>query len=89
MALGAQRADVLKMIVSRGMILAAAGAAIGIVASLMAARLIAGFLFGVSTHDPMTVAGFTAVLSGAALAANYIPARRAAKVDPMVALRYE
>ncbi len=89
MALGAQRADVLKMVVSRGMMLASIGAGVGTVASLVAAQLIAGLLFGVSTHDPLTVVGFVAVLGSVALAANYVPARRAAKVDPMVALRYE
>jgi putative ABC transport system permease protein len=89
MAVGAQRGDVLKMVASRGMVLAAIGAAVGVVASLLAARLISGMLFGVSAYDPLTIVAFTAILTGAALAANYFPARRAAKVDPMVALRYE
>jgi putative ABC transport system permease protein len=89
MAVGAGRVDVLRMVVSRGMALAAIGAGIGIAASLLAARLISGMLFGVSAYDPLTIVAFAAILTGAALAANYFPARRAAKVDPMVALRYD
>jgi putative ABC transport system permease protein len=89
MALGARRKDVLALVVSRGMVLASIGAAIGVVVSLMAGRLISGLLFGVSPHDSLTLFALVAVLAGVALAANYIPARRATKVDPMVALRYE
>jgi len=89
MAIGAQRGDVLRMVASRGMVLAGIGAAIGVAASLLATRLISGMLFGVSPYDPLTIVAFAAILTGAALAANYFPARRAAKVDPMVALRYE
>jgi putative ABC transport system permease protein len=89
MALGARRGDVLRMVASRGMVLAGIGAGIGVAASLLAARLISGMLFGVSAYDPLTIAAFAAILTGAALAANYFPARRAAKVDPMVALRYD
>jgi len=89
MAVGAQRGDVLRMVASRGMVLAGIGAGIGIVASLLASRLISGMLFGVSSYDPFTIVTFAAILGGAALAANYFPARRAAKIDPMVALRYD
>ena len=89
MALGARHEDVLALVVSRGMILASIGAGIGVVVSLMAGRLISGLLFGVSPYDPLTVVALVAVLAGVALAANYIPARRATQVDPMVALRYE
>jgi putative ABC transport system permease protein len=89
MALGARRSDVLRLVVSRGMVLAMIGAVIGVAASLMAAQLISGMLFGVSPHDPLTIAAFVAVLALAALAANYVPAHRAAKVDPMIALRYD
>jgi predicted permease len=88
-ALGARRTDVLKMVVWRGMILAAIGGGIGIVASLAAAHLIADLLFGVSAYDPVTVIALPVLLATVALIANYIPAHRAAKVDPMVALRYE
>ena len=89
MALGARRGDVLALVVSRGMVLAGIGAGVGIAVALAAGRLISGLLFGVSPHDPLTMAAFAALLAGVALAANYIPARRATKVDPMVALRYE
>jgi putative ABC transport system permease protein len=89
MALGARRIDVLKLIVRQGMGLALVGVVIGFVASLALARLIAGLLFGVSPNDPITLALFTLILAAVALLANYVPARRAAAVDPMVALRYE
>lgn len=89
MALGAQPGDVLKLIVSRGMILATIGVGLGIVTALAVAHLISGLLFGVSSYDPITLAALTFVLGAVALLANYIPARRAAQVDPMVALRYE
>jgi predicted permease len=89
MALGARRMDVLKVVVSRGMSLALAGVTVGVVASLAMTRLIAGLLFGVGASDPLTLAIFTVLLVAVALLANYIPARRATKVDPMVALRYE
>jgi len=89
MALGAQRGDVLRLIVSRGMMLAAIGVGLGIVTALALSHLMTGLLFGVSNHDPITVTAFAIVLAGVALLANYIPARRATQVDPMVALRYE
>jgi predicted permease len=87
MALGAQRRDVLKLVVRQGMSFALAGVAIGFIVSLALARLISGMLFGVSPNDPVTLALFTMLLVGVALLANYIPARRAAMVDPMTALR--
>jgi len=89
MALGAQRRDVLMLMVGRGMGLVAAGLLLGIVASLGLTRLITGMLFGVSATDPLTFVLVSLGLAGVALLANYFPARRAAKVDPMVALRYE
>ena len=89
MALGAQRGDVLKMIVGSGLKLAVIGIALGIAGGLVTARLIASLLFGVAPTDASTFAGVCAVLFVAAMMASYIPAHRATRVDPMIALRYE
>lgn len=89
MALGAQRADVLKLVVWQGMFLALAGVGAGLVVALGLTRLMTGLLFGVSATDPLTLLVFAALLVAVAFLANYIPANRAARIDPMVALRYE
>jgi predicted permease len=89
MALGAQPADVLKLVLGEGARLALLGALIGIVAALGLTRLMSSLLYGVSATDPLTFAAVPMVLLGFAMLACYIPARRAMRVDPMTALRYE
>lgn len=89
MALGAQRSDVLKLIVGQGMALALSGVVVGFVSALALMHFMTGLLFGVSAYDPISLASITILLSGVALLANLLPARRASLVNPMVALRYE
>jgi putative ABC transport system permease protein len=89
MALGAQKRDVLKLVVGKGMVLAIVGLAIGLVASLALTRLMRSLLFEVTPTDWLTFVITSVVLLTVALLACYIPARRATKVDPLVALRYE
>ena len=89
MALGAQIADVLRLIVGQGLALVAAGGVIGIIAALTTGRILRAYLFGVSSTDPVTFTAVALLLGAVALFACWLPARRAARVDPMEALRYE
>ena len=89
MALGAQASDVLKMVVGQGMLLVGVGLAAGLVGAFGLTRLMESLLFEVSPTDPLTYAGIALLLGAVALLASYLPARRATKVDPMIALRYE
>ena len=89
MALGAQNVDVLRMLLRKMLVVISAGIVIGGAGSLALARVLAKFLFEVKPSDPATFAAVALVLASSALAACYIPARRATGVDPLVALRYE
>jgi predicted permease len=89
LALGAQRGTILKMVLRRGLGLAAAGAGLGVAGALIVSRLMAGLLFGVSPTDLPTFAGVTIVLTAVALAASYIPALRAMRLDPITTIRTE
>jgi putative ABC transport system permease protein len=88
-ALGAARVDILQLILRQGMTMTAVGIAVGVVGALAVTRVLSSQLFGIKATDPLTFVGVALVLAAVALAACYFPARRATRVDPMVALRYE
>lgn len=89
MALGAQAADVRKLVLREGLSLGVAGAAIGLLAALAATRLLSSWIYGVRTMDLLSFAGGAALLIATSIVASYLPARRAAQVDPLIALRQE
>jgi putative ABC transport system permease protein len=89
MALGAEARDVLKLVLKQGMRLVLLGVVLGVVASLAVTQVLKSMLFGLSATDPATYLVVAALLSGVALLACWIPARRATQVDPLLALRYE
>jgi putative ABC transport system permease protein len=89
MALGASRSDVVRLVVGHGLVLTAAGITLGLLCAFFLTQLMSSLLFGVSATDPLTFAGLALILTGVALGASLVPARRATKVDPMIALRHE
>jgi predicted permease len=89
MALGASQAKILRLVVRQGMMLALFGVAVGLLAAFMMSRLLSGLLYGVRSTDPLTFAAIAVLLTVVALLASYIPARRAARIDPMISLRCE
>jgi ABC-type antimicrobial peptide transport system permease subunit len=88
-ALGAGAPDVLRLVLGEGLSVVGLGLALGLALAFAATRVFAGFLYGVGAADPLTFVGVPLLLGAIALAAGYLPARRATKIDPMVALRHE
>ena len=88
-ALGATRRQVIRLIVSEGMALVGAGVAVGFALAAIATRPLGAYLYGLDSFDPVTFASVAALLAGTALVANYLPARRALRIDPLKAIRYE
>jgi putative ABC transport system permease protein len=89
MALGAEAGNILRLVVTEGLWLAGIGLVIGVVAAAFVSRLLAGLLYGVQPGDPLTIGGVALLLAVVAMTACFLPARRATRVDPLVALRYE
>ena len=89
MSLGASRHDILRLILREGFGVTTVGVAIGLLAALGLSRLMAGYVYGITATDPLTLVGASVLLTGVALLASYLPARRAMRVNPIKALRYE
>jgi ABC-type antimicrobial peptide transport system permease subunit len=89
MALGAQCNDVLKLVFKKGLTLILVGVVVGVAGALALTRVLTSFLYGVTPTDPVTIVAICVLITAVGLVACYIPARRATKIDPMVALRYE
>jgi putative ABC transport system permease protein len=89
MALGAETRDILRLVLGRGLRTVMLGVGLGLLAAALLTRLLTGLLFEVNASDPLTFVAVSALLIAVALVACFVPARRAAKVDPMIALRYE
>lgn len=89
MALGAQEGDVLRLVVGQGLVLTVTGVVLGLLGAFALTRVMKSLLFQVSATDPLTFAGIAVLFTAVALVASYLPARRAARIDPMMALRVE
>ena len=89
MAMGAHQADVLKLVMRQGLFVTAVGLSIGLTASLAVTRFLSSLLYGIRPNDPLTIVGVSVGLIVVTMLACYIPARRAMRVDPVIALRYE